>query len=541
MGKHIYHSIRLLTLIIPVLLFVSCRSAQTTQSDKTQSYKIDADTQGYQETIDNIVNLSIVSNDPNNFKAEYEAGFIQGKLQNKQIIASRDNQWDSAFLTDQTPTFTKQIPPSQKEIETARKVLVANMKYMISYVQKTPDQKLKEQITRLMYRMVGIYHGATKDKPAPLKFENNLFQLMDQFKDSELLLGYETPTLTFMDVYFINGFMDLFDVLDSSHNTRCSAFVKKTKDDIFIAHNSWMSFLDQSSLASFYINGDYLSINYAFPGLLGSETDFGYNNKGIMFNETTHHATFTIPKTDALWMFMRAALAEQFAGSLDEFYKYVSLEASGTYMNGYMVVDIKTKEIGLIEMSYKSFVYFKPDGKGGVQVITKPEGLSKEYDTKLLTPNHIIGVNYPVSNLIASELKATDTRPLRRVQFSEMIDDISDIETAKKLITYTAPNEPLSIYGRWDLGYGTTLFPQTIPDGAADAKAYTANMISNVSKIKGVLDLKSDNRTFWMKFGSAKIKGKPFIWSQSQWKKQKLRDVPDLINGDFQYLKSYIK
>lgn len=31
-------------------------------------------------------------------------------------------------------------------------------------------------------------------------------------------------------------------------------------------------------------------------------------------------------------MFIRAALAEQFAGSLDEFYRYVSLEAFGTYM-----------------------------------------------------------------------------------------------------------------------------------------------------------------------------------------------------------------
>jgi hypothetical protein len=76
--------------------------------------------------------------------------------------------------------------------------------------------------------------------------------------------------------------------------------------------------------------------------------------------------------------------------------------------------------------------------------------------------------------------------------------------------------------------------------GAADAKAVSAKMTSYVSSLKGVLDLKSKNRAFWMKLGSAKIKGKPFIWSQSKWKGQKLRDVPDAIDGNFHYLNTYI-
>ncbi len=41
----------------------------------------------------------------------------------------------------------------------------------------------------------------------------------------------------------------------------------------------------------------------------------------------------------------------------DEFFDLVSLEASGTYMNGYMVIDAETREIGLVEMSYQSLVY----------------------------------------------------------------------------------------------------------------------------------------------------------------------------------------
>jgi hypothetical protein len=36
------------------------------------------------------------------------------------------------------------------------------------------------------------------------------------------------------------------------------------------------------------INNDLMTVNAATPGLIGSATDFGFNNKGIMFNETTH-------------------------------------------------------------------------------------------------------------------------------------------------------------------------------------------------------------------------------------------------------------
>ena len=115
------------------------------------------------------------------------------------------------------------------------------------------------------------------------------------------------------------------------------------------------------------------------------------------------------------------------------------------------------------------------------------------------------------------------------------------IESAKALITFTDPNEPLSIYGRWDLGYGDTPFPKTIPEGSVDAKAVSASMISYVSNLKGILDLKSPNRSFWMKFGTPVIKGKPFIWSRSRWKGQKLRDVPDSVDGKYELLHTYIR
>jgi len=44
-----------------------------------------------------------------------------------------------------------------------------------------------------------------------------------------------------------------------------------------------------------------------------------------------------------------------------------------------------------------------------------------------------------------------------------------------------------------------------------------------------------------MKYGTTYVDGKPFIWSESQWKGQILRDVPVSQDGEFTLLKSYIR
>jgi hypothetical protein len=504
-------------------------------------FRIDDDSAGHVEKLGNVWNLSVLSVDDNVFKAEYEAGFIQGHLQAPQILSARDNAWDSAFLTDQSPEFVKQIPPSSEEMEVVQAGLTENFNYVLEYATTTADAELAQQMGRLVYRLIGIYHGTMLDAPAELTFSADWLPTGDFFTDAEMTLGYETPAMSFLDVYFLNGFYDLLDVLDNEHLPKCTAFVKVTEDNTYITHNSWMSFLNQSMSMSFYINGDFFTVNSGIPGILASLTDFGYNNKGLMFNETTHHATYTEPKTRALWMFFRAALAEQFAASMDEFYEFVSLEPSGTYMNGYMLVDTNTGQFGLVEMSYKSFVYFKSDGAGGFEISTKPEGLSQDYDHELVQSDAILGVNFPASMQIREELKAVENRPARRTQLLAGIGGVVDIESAKDLITYTDPDEPLSIYGRWDLGYGTATRLHKVPDGACDAKAASASMTTWVSGLQGVFDLESPNKGFWMKYGTATIAGKPFIWSESEWAGQKLRDVPNTVDGEYHLINTYLR
>ncbi len=527
------------------LLVISLGGCSGSDPATSSCFKIDSDTKGCVETVNNIANLNIVSNDANVFKAEYEAGFIQGRLHRSEMVSARDNLWDTAYLTDPSHTFPQKGSPSQDELAQAQQVLLDNYQYTIDYIRNTPDEKVGRNMRRLLYRMVGAYHGATRNSPEALPFDATWVPV---FSPEELRLSYEAPALSFMDVYFLNAFADLMDVMDSllddppeDNPDKCSAFVKKTPTDIIITHNSWFGYLSQTMAMSLYVNGDYFTVNALTPGILASSTDFGYNNKGIMFNETTHRALYTEPKKKAVWMFWRAAMAEQFSSSLDEFFFYLSLEPSGTYMNGYMVVDNKTREIGLVEMSYRSFVYFKPDGSGGYSVITKPEGLSREYDKQLLQADYILGINYPVSRQIVEDLKAADNRPARKRQFLEKIGGVTDIESAKALITYTDPYNPLSIYGRWDLGYGETPSPKTVPDGSIDAKAVSASMTAYAQNLQGVYDPGSPNRAFWMKFGTPVVNGRPFVWSESPWKGQKLRNVPDVVDGPFTLLRTYIR
>jgi len=92
-------------------------------------YRLDDDSAGCLEKVNHIVNTTIVSNDPNVYKAEYEAGFIQGRLQKDSIIAMRDNSWDSAYLLDPSHTYPKQIPPSPDELALAQRTLRFNWDY----------------------------------------------------------------------------------------------------------------------------------------------------------------------------------------------------------------------------------------------------------------------------------------------------------------------------------------------------------------------------------------------------------------------------
>lgn len=512
---------------------------------------------GFAQLKDNCWNYSIIARDPNvdMFTNEYYAGYIQGKLQGADAIrAARNNTWKNTFLCDTSDPdekFPRQINPSEEELKTAGECLNENYRTLLTWIKDNEKKKnVAQHIKRLIWRMRGIYDGVTgKNIPQRL---SSVALISD---DTKLKLGYGDTPLTFGDIYFINAQLDLFDALaysskescrEVNKSDHCSAFVKRTADgDIYWTHNTWAGFLCQSHTISYAICDDFVTQNAYCPGQFGSNMDFGFNGHGICFNETTHRGSYSEAR-QGIWVCWRAAAAEMFAKNIDDFYDHITIDNTGTYLNGYMLIDVNTKEIALLEMSYERFVLFRSHEKE--LIVTDSTGkivTEKDYDRHLITPDYILGINYPASKSVAYDLESTDNRPMRRIQFLEKIDMVKDIDSAKALITYVDNDNPLSIYGRWDLDKGITEYPKTIPDGAVVAKVCSASKVKKLLKSLRFTPNERGGKTgFWMMYGTPKISGKPFIWSESQWanfKKEQNEDwVPDRLEGAWNETKLFM-
>lgn len=520
---------------------------------------------GFAQCVDNNWNFAIYAQNPNVsiYQNEYNAGYIQGKVQgNAMIVATRNNSWRN-FLIGSTPQESINIDVKPEYLTACAESIVQNYNYLYTLVSDRKDEAVIDKIIRLMFRQLGIYEGAANLEP---RKEVSLGDLaLSAFAPEQSKLGYDKDPLTFLDVIFINSQYDLFDAVGdkiglvmgygTAHKStskdrpdHCTAFTKKMDDgNVFWAHNSWCCFWAQSCAVTYLIGTDFVTQNANCPGQFGSNTDFGFNGNGIGFNETTHVDLYDKTKIDGIWLTYRSAAAEQFAHSIDEFYDIISIDNTGTYLNGYHLVDANTGDIGLVDMSYNRFVLFKCDGKG--VTLKDSTGIAPsplDYDHHLISPTHIFGVNQPVSFWVGYELESMNLRPMRRNQLWDRIGTVVDIETAKDLVTYTEDREPLSVYGRWDLGYGTTEMPRMRPDGSVDAKAGSRELIKEVlSNLSRVPDINGQKTSFWMKFGTAHIRHLPFIWSQSPWSYMKESEdvdfVPDALDGKWNRVKMFMK
>lgn len=536
-------------------------------------------TKGYAQCIDNNWNFAIYAQDPSAsiYQNEYNAGYVQGKVQgNKLIKATRNNTW-RWYVLDEGPGANSVTPPAGA-VEQATKALIENYNYMTDFVEKEQNDRHIQGLIRLMFRMLGIYHGAA-DKEA-LKDVSFDTLKMNNMSPEELKMNSGDEPLTFIDIYFLNAQMDLWDAIgkelgvdfnaveksDKEHTLqekedvermakndrlkpgRCSGFVTKLENgEILWTHTSWCCFFAQSCAVTYVIGDDFLTQNSFCPGQFGSNTDFGFNGHGIGFNETTETYFYNESKTLGLWLTWRAAAAEAFATSIDDFYDYVSLDNTGTYLNAYMLVDAFRGEFGLIDMSYARFALFKGDGKNlTVKDSTGYIPNFLDYDSHMISPSYVLGCNIPIYKRIWRELQTIDGAPKRRYQLYRHIGSVKTMDDAKNLITYNDDLEPISIAGRWDKNYGTSEFLRYQPHGSIDAKAFSTEEIKKVLASLSMKPSKDGDKTsFWMRFGSVKLDGTPFIWSQSIWAKFKQPEetdcIPDAIDGAWNRVKMFME
>lgn len=544
-----------------------------------EEYVLNQYTKGYSQCIDNNWNFAIYAQDPtvSIYQNEYNAGYVQGKIQgNAMIKATRNNTW-RWYVLDEGPGANSVTPPAGA-VEQAVKALTDNYNYMTDYVEKKQGDRHIQGLIRLMYRMLGIYHGAAdKEALKNVTFDN---LKMSNMTPDELKMNSGDDPLTFIDIYFLNAQMDLWDAIgkelgidfndveksDKEHTLqtkedlermskddrlkpgRCSGFVTRLDNgEILWSHTSWCCFFAQSCAVTYVIGEDFLTQNSFCPGQFGSNTDFGFNGHGIGFNETTETYFYNESKTLGLWLTWRAAAAEAFATSIDDFYDYVSLDNTGTYLNAYMLVDAYRGEFGLIDMSYARFALFKGDGKNlTVKDSTGYEPNFLDYDSHMISPSHVLGCNIPIYKRIWRELQTIDGAPKRRYQLYRHIGSVRTMDDAKHLITYNGDLEPISIAGRWDKNYGTSEFLRYQPHGSIDAKVFGTEEIKQVLASLSMKPSKDGAKTsFWMRFGSVKLDGTPFIWSDSIWAKFKQPEevdfIPDAIDGAWNRVKLFME
>lgn len=544
-----------------------------------EEYVLNQYTKGYSQCIDNNWNFAIYAQDPtvSIYQNEYNAGYVQGKIQgNAMIKATRNNTW-RWYVLDEGPGANSVTPPAGA-VEQAVKALTDNYNYMTDYVEKKQGDRHIQGLIRLMYRMLGIYHGAAdKEALKDVTFDN---LKMSNMTPDELKMNSGDDPLTFIDIYFLNAQMDLWDAIgkelgidfndveksDKEHTLqtkedlermskddrlkpgRCSGFVTRLDNgEILWSHTSWCCFFAQSCAVTYVIGEDFLTQNSFCPGQFGSNTDFGFNGHGIGFNETTETYFYNESKTLGLWLTWRAAAAEAFATSIDDFYDYVSLDNTGTYLNAYMLVDAYRGEFGLIDMSYARFALFKGDGKNlTVKDSTGYEPNFLDYDSHMISPSHVLGCNIPIYKRIWRELQTIDGAPKRRYQLYRHIGGVQTMDDAKNLITYNGDLEPISIAGRWDKNYGTSEFLRYQPHGSIDAKVFGTEDIKQVLASLSMKPSKDGAKTsFWMRFGSVKLDGTPFIWSDSIWAKFKQPEevdfIPDAIDGAWNRVKLFME
>lgn len=536
------------------------------KNTEATQFVLDEYTCGFAQCIDNNWNFAIYAQNPNIsiYQNEYNAGYVQGKVQgNAMIVATRNNSWKN-FLIGATPQDNLNVDVHPEYLTASAESLIQNYNYTYDVLNGKQDDPMYRNITRLVFRMLGIYDGAAGNDPRKNVQFTDL--ALSAFDASQLKLGYDSDPLTYMDVIFINMQYDLFDAIGdkiglvmgygtarkakdaADQSDHCTAFTKMMPDhNVFWTHNSWCCFWAQSCAVTYVIGDDFVTQNANCPGQFGSNTDFGFNGNGIGFNETTHVDLYDKTKLDGIFLAYRSAAAEQFSHSIQEFYEYCKLDNTGTYLNGYHLVDANTGEIGLVDMSYNRFVLFVCDGKD--VKLTDSTGYVPthlDYDHHLITPTHIFGVNQPVSWWVGYELESMNLRPMRRNQLWARIDTVKDMDSTKDLITYTEDREPLSVYGRWDLGYGTTEMARMRPDGSVDAKAGSAELIRDTLKnLSKVPDINGTKTSFWMKFGTAHVQQLPFIWSQSPWASMKQDEsidfVPDALDGRWNRVKMFMK
>jgi hypothetical protein len=169
------------------------------------------------------------------------------------------------------------------------------------------------------------------------------------------------------DVIALNGFFDSVtyhywlksQASGKPHPTTvggCSAIVATGSatrtGEIIMAHNSWWTYIVGSTwntIAHLKPTNGYEIVMQTTPGFIWSGTDWYIASSGLMIMETTYVGS-TPYNPEGTPIFVRTREATQHKNTIEGWMDAVSRDNNGGYANDWHIGDIKTGEVGLLEL-----------------------------------------------------------------------------------------------------------------------------------------------------------------------------------------------
>lgn len=335
--------------------------------------------------------------------------------------------------------------------------------FFIENANQLFPKHLDDEFTR---ELQGIADGACEGG-----FQTNFEEILtwNSYQD---LLGSWWPLYNGSQTHWIKN---------ASH--RCSSFIATGSvtggKGIVLAHNCW----DRYAASDHYNiildispdQGNRLLFQCP-PGYIASTIDWWVTGAGLVISETTI-AGFSGFNNNTAPEFFRSRKACQYAQSIDGWKNYMWSQNNGGYAGSWLIGDIKTSEIAMVELGLKYLGYEK-----------KSEGYYSSYN---------VANDLRIRNQECSEDSYSDIRGngSRRLRFMELLENQTavDIEQAKAIIAdhgdvyLRKENNPCSrtICGHLELDdakYGSHAGQGPFyPWGAGDGKVVDSNMAKNMS------------------------------------------------------------
>ncbi len=263
----------------------------------------------------------------------------------------------------------------------------------------------------------------------------------------------------------------------------CSAFVatgSQTRDHkIVMAHNAWVDYLIGERwnliLDIRPQHGNRILMD-SWPGFIHSGDDFAVNSAGIMVTETTI-GSFKGFDEGGTPEFQRAIKAVQYSNSIDDFARIMRQGNNGGYANTWLVGDIKTNEIGELELGLKN-VTFKSTSDG-VYVSSNfpqdPKLIAEECDGSLAQGPNACVDRRARWNALMDQYKGKVDIKSAKAFLGDHHDQVRSIDKACGS----------SLCGHFDLderkGFAAMLGPDWTPAGSVQGKAIDADLARNMS------------------------------------------------------------